>query len=58
VQFEGTHENHGFPAASRIPEFRRQAEAVLERGETLSGFVPDALTPSIEYRKFLPELIA
>jgi predicted transcriptional regulator len=33
------------------PELRREAEAVLEQGETLSGFVLDALTRSIEYRK-------
>ena len=29
------------------PELRRQAEAVLEQGETLSGFVLDAVTRSI-----------
>jgi predicted transcriptional regulator len=40
------------------PELRRQAEAVLERGETLSGFVRDALTRSIEYRKTRQEFIA
>ncbi|HEY2968209.1 MAG TPA: YlcI/YnfO family protein [Casimicrobiaceae bacterium] len=33
------------------PELRRQAEAVLAQGETLSGLVLDALTRSIEYRK-------
>lgn len=40
------------------PELRRQAEAVLEEGETLSGFVLDALTLSIEYRKTRQEFIA
>jgi len=40
------------------PELRRQAEAVLERGETLSAFVLDALTRSIEYRKTRQEFIA
>src|SRR5438552_14317453 len=40
------------------PELRRQAEAVLEHGETLSGFVLDALTRSIEYRKTRQEFIA
>jgi predicted transcriptional regulator len=40
------------------PELRRQAEAVLEQGETLSGFVLDALTRSIEYRKARQEFIA
>lgn len=33
------------------PDLRKQAEEVLEQGETLSGFVLDALTRSIEYRK-------
>jgi predicted transcriptional regulator len=32
------------------PALRKQAEAVLEQGETLSGFVLDAVTRSIEYR--------
>jgi predicted transcriptional regulator len=40
------------------PELRKQAEAVLERGETLSAFVLDALTRSIEYRKARQEFIA
>ena len=39
-------------------ELRRQAEAVLERGETLSGFVLEALTRGIEYRKTRQEFIA
>lgn len=39
-------------------ELRKQAEAVLEDGETLSGFVLDALTRSIEYRKVRQEFIA
>lgn len=33
------------------PELRRQAEAVLEKGETLSGFVLEAVNRNIEYRK-------
>ena len=40
------------------PELRKQAEAVLEQGETLSGFVLDALNRSIEYRKARQEFIA
>lgn len=40
------------------PQLRKQAEAVLEEGETLSGFVLDALTRSIEYRKTRHEFIA
>jgi predicted transcriptional regulator len=39
-------------------ELRRQAEAVLEEGETLSGFVLDALNRNIEYRKARQEFIA
>lgn len=40
------------------PELRKQAEAVLEPGETLSSFLLDALTRSIEYRKARQEFIA
>ncbi len=40
------------------PELRKQAESVLADGETLSGFVLDALTRSIEYRKARQEFIA
>jgi predicted transcriptional regulator len=40
------------------PELREQAEAVLEQGETLSGFVLDALTRNIGYRKARQEFIA
>ena len=40
------------------PELRKQAEAVLEQGETLSSFLLDALTRSIEYRKARQEFIA
>lgn len=40
------------------PKLRKQAEAVLEEGETLSGFVLDALTRNIEYRKARQEFIA
>lgn len=39
------------------PELRKQAEDVLEQGETLSSFVLDALTRSIEYRKARQEFI-
>jgi hypothetical protein len=38
--------------------FRKEAEAVLEEGETLSGFVLDAVTRSVEYRKARQEFIA
>ena len=46
------------PSLRVSPELRKQAEAVLEQGETLSGFVLDALTRSIEYRKSRQEFIA
>lgn len=39
-------------------ELRKQAEAVLEQGETLSGFMLDALTRSIAYRKARKAFIA
>jgi predicted transcriptional regulator len=37
---------------------RKQAEAVLEQGETLSGFVLEAVNRNIEYRKARQEFIA
>lgn len=40
------------------PDLRKEAEAVLEDGETLSGFVLDAVTRSIEYRKARQGFIA
>ena len=39
------------PSLRVSPELRKQAEDVLEQGETLSGFVIDALARSIECRK-------
>ena len=39
------------------PALRKQAEAVLEQGETLSGFVLEALNRNIEYRKARQEFI-
>jgi hypothetical protein len=40
------------------PELRKQAEAVLEEGETLSGFMLDAVMRNIEYRNLHEEFIA
>jgi predicted transcriptional regulator len=40
------------------PQLRKQAEAVLAQGETLSGFVLDALNRNIEYRKARQEFVA
>jgi len=38
------------PAVRVSPELRDAAESVLETGETLSGFVEDAVRRSVEYR--------
>jgi predicted transcriptional regulator len=46
------------PSLRVSPELRKQAEAVLEEGETLSGFVLDAVTRSIEHRNVQQEFIA
>lgn len=40
------------------PELRDEAQSVLEEGETLSGFVLDAVTRTIEMRKARQEFIA
>jgi predicted transcriptional regulator len=40
------------------PELRKQAEAVLKQGETLSGFVLEALNRNIELRRARQEFIA
>jgi hypothetical protein len=46
------------PSLRVSPELLKQAEKVLEDGETLSGFVLDVLTRSIELRKSRQEFIA
>lgn len=46
------------PSLRVSPELRGEAESVLEDGETLSSFVLDAVTRSIEYRKARKEFIA
>ena len=40
------------------PELRADAEAVLAPGESLSSFVHDAVTRTIEYRKAQQEFVA
>ena len=40
------------------PELRKQAEAVLQQGETLSSFVLEAVTLNIEHRKAHQEFLA
>jgi predicted transcriptional regulator len=43
----------------RVPqELRRQAEALLDEGETISAFMLEALSRNIEYRKARQEFIA
>jgi predicted transcriptional regulator len=46
------------PSLRVSPELRAQAQAVLAEGETLSGFVLEAVTRSIEQRKAQQEFIA
>ena len=46
------------PSLRVSPELRKQAEDVLKQGETLSGFVLDALTRSIKYRTSRQAFIA
>ncbi len=46
------------PSLRVSPDLRKQAEILLEEGETLSGFVLDAVTRSIEARKARQEFIA
>ncbi|MSP97837.1 MAG: prevent-host-death protein [Betaproteobacteria bacterium] len=38
------------PAVRVSPDLRQAAEAVLEAGETLSGFVEDAVRRNVEFR--------
>ena len=45
------------PSLRVSPGLRKQAESVLERGETLSGFVLEALNRNIEQRKARQEFI-
>ncbi|MHB8744210.1 MAG: YlcI/YnfO family protein [Sulfuricaulis sp.] len=40
------------------PALRKQAESVLEQGETLSGFMLEALNRNIEYRKARQKFLA
>jgi hypothetical protein len=47
-----------FPPLRVSPELRKEAESVLEEGETLSSLVLDAVTRDIELRKLEREFIA
>ena len=46
------------PPLRVTPELRASAEAVLEEGETLSAFVLDAVTRSIEQRRAQQAFVA
>lgn len=47
-----------FPPLRTTPELRQAAEQILEEGETLSGFVEQAIRESIERRQNRQEFIA
>jgi hypothetical protein len=46
------------PSLRVEPELRAAAESVLEKGETLSSFVEDAVKKQVHYRKTQAEFIA
>lgn len=46
------------PAVRVPPELRRAAEELLAEGETLSGFVEDAVRRNVEYRRAQTEFVA
>ena len=46
------------PSLRVSPKLRKEAESVLDRGETLSGFVLEALNRNIELRKARQAFIA
>ncbi|MDO8790086.1 MAG: YlcI/YnfO family protein [Sulfuritalea sp.] len=46
------------PAVRVPPELRQAAEELLGTGETLSGFVEDAVRRNVEYRRAQMEFIA
>lgn len=47
-----------FPPLRTTPELRQAAEQILEEGETLSGFVEQAIRESIERRQSQQAFIA
>jgi ribosome-associated translation inhibitor RaiA len=58
MQFGPSMKTTTIPPLRVSPELRKQAESVLEQGETLSGFVLDAVTRSIENRMARQEFVA
>jgi len=46
------------PAVRVPPELRQAAEELLAEGETLSGFVEDAVRRNVEYRRAQIEFVA
>lgn len=47
-----------FPSLRVDPELRRSAESVLNEGESLSGFIEQAIRQSVTYRQAEHEFIA
>jgi predicted transcriptional regulator len=47
-----------FPSLRVEPELRKAAEQALKEGETLSGFIEQAITESIERRRMREAFIA
>ena len=47
-----------FPSLRVDPELRRSAESVLNEGESLSGFVEQAIRQSVAYRQAEHEFVA
>lgn len=58
MQMGASMKTTSLPPLRVSPALRKQAEAVLDQGETLSGFVLEAVTRSIEYRNARQEFIA
>jgi ribosome-associated translation inhibitor RaiA len=55
---EPTMKTATIPSLRVDPELRLSAESVLQEGETLSGFVEQAIRASIDHRKAEREFIA
>ena len=55
---ENTMKTASFPPLRTTPELRQAAEQILEEGESLSGFVEQAIRESIERRQHQQEFIA
>jgi len=58
AKIESDMKSRTIPPLRVSPKLRREAESVLREGETLSGFVLEALTRSVESRKVQEAFIA